>query len=86
MTDSGGVQEEACILKIPCVTLRNSTERPETIKIKSNIISGYKEKVILANIKKMLSRKNIWRNPFGDGNSSYKILSILKKELKNKKK
>ena len=86
LTDSGGVQEEACILKIPCVTLRNSTERPETIKIKSNIISGYEEKVILTNIKKMLSRKNIWRNPFGDGNSSHKILSILKKELKNKKK
>ena len=34
MTDSGGIQEEACILNKPCVTIRKNTERPETIKIK----------------------------------------------------
>jgi UDP-N-acetylglucosamine 2-epimerase (non-hydrolysing) len=86
LTDSGGVQEEACILKVPCVTLRNSTERPETVQIKSNIVSGYKEKIILENVKKMLFKKISWNNPFGDGNISHKILRVLKKELKNKKK
>ena len=85
LTDSGGVQEEACILKVPCVTLRNSTERPETVQIKSNIVSGYKEKIILKNVKKMLFKKISWNNPFGDGNISHKILRVLKKELKNKK-
>jgi len=79
LTDSGGIQEEACILKVPCVTLRNSTERPETVRVKSNIVSGYKEKNILENVNKMIKRKNSWRNPFGNGDSSNKIIKYLKK-------
>ena len=86
LTDSGGIQEEACILKVPCVTLRNSTERTETVKIKSNIVSGYKEKNILRNVSKMIKRKNSWGNPFGKGDSSNKIIKFLKKITpKNKK-
>ena len=85
LTDSGGVQEEACILKVPCVTLRNSTERPETVKIKSNIVSGYKEKKILENINKMIKRKNSWGNPFGNGDASSKIIKYLKNIIKKNK-
>ncbi len=82
-TDSGGVQEESCILRVPCVTLRNNSERPETIFAKSNILAGTNSKKILIATDKMLSQPTKWANPFGDGNSSKKILKIILKYVKN---
>lgn len=77
MTDSGGVQEETCILKVPCVTLRNSTERPETVAVGSNIIAGRKSEDILRASTRMLKSKRNWTNPFGDGKAAQRILSVL---------
>jgi UDP-N-acetylglucosamine 2-epimerase len=59
--------------------------RPESIKLSSLFNLCNKEKIIIKNIKKMLSKKIFWNNPFEDGNISDKILRVLKKELKNKK-
>ena len=81
-TDSGGVQEETCIFKTPCITIRKNTERPETIKIKSNILTGYNLSKIDYSIDKMLKSKIKWKNPYGK-NVSDKILKILIRELKN---
>jgi len=78
LTDSGGVQEEACILKVPCVTLRDNTERPETIEVKSNILAGTNPENILKNVKEMIDKPNDWANPFGDGKSGKRIIEILK--------
>lgn len=81
LTDSGGVQEEACILKVPCVTLRENTERPETVAAGANIVAGIDPKRIVRASLKMYAIKRDWKNPFGDGKASNKILDILLKEL-----
>jgi len=79
LTDSGGVQEETCILKVPCVTLRDNTERPETLKVKSNILADSNSQKIVKSVEKMLNSKREWKNPFGDGKSGRKILNIIQK-------
>ncbi|WP_203219051.1 non-hydrolyzing UDP-N-acetylglucosamine 2-epimerase [Geoglobus acetivorans] len=77
LTDSGGVQEETCILGVPCVTLRDNTERPETLEVGSNILAGTIPERILKSVKIMLSRRGSWRNPFGDGRAGERIVNIL---------
>ena len=77
LTDSGGVQEETCILRVPCVTLRNNTERPETIEVGSNILVGTNPSKILNGVSMMLKQSRNWVNPFGDGKAAEKIVSAL---------
>ncbi len=77
LTDSGGVQEEACILNVPCVTLRDNTERPETIEVGANILAGASPDKIIKYAKLMLNRENDWRNPFGDGKAAERIVDII---------
>ncbi len=57
LTDSGGVQEEACILGVPCVTMRDNTERPETVEVGANILAGASPDRIVECAQVMLSRK-----------------------------
>lgn len=77
LTDSGGVQEEACILGVPCVTLRDSTERPETVDAGANTLAGVEPDAIERATEKMLGASRDWKNPFGDGKASEKILRIV---------
>jgi len=78
LTDSGGVQEESCILGVPCVTLRDSTERPETFAVGSNTLSGGNVEKILQSAKLMVSKEGSWVNPFGDGKAGKRIIEILR--------
>ena len=57
LTDSGGLQEEAITLGIPCVTIRNNTERPETISCGGNILTGAHRNEIY------WTAKRIWEDP-----------------------
>ena len=82
LTDSGGVQEETCILKIPCVTLRDNTERQETLKVGSNILVGANPEKILDGTQIMLKKERNWHNPFGDGNAGKKIIELIKGDKK----
>ncbi|MCX5783462.1 MAG: UDP-N-acetylglucosamine 2-epimerase (non-hydrolyzing) [Elusimicrobia bacterium] len=79
LTDSGTVQEESCIFHVPAVTVRDSTERPETVWCKSNIVSGLNPKKILSCADIMLRRKTNWRLPkgYGDTNVSGKVIKFM---------
>jgi UDP-N-acetylglucosamine 2-epimerase (non-hydrolysing) len=81
LTDSGGVQEETCILNVPCVTLRDNTERPETLEVGSNVLAGSKPTQILRKVDYMLNKDNIWENPFGDGNAGMRIIQKLRENF-----
>jgi UDP-N-acetylglucosamine 2-epimerase (non-hydrolysing) len=63
LSDSGTVQEEACIMGVPNVTLRDVTERPETIECGSNILSGGDPANVARALKLALDRQGKWRPP-----------------------
>ncbi len=77
LTDSGGVQEEACILGVPCVTLRDNTERPETLDVGANVLAGVSSERIMSGARRMLEAESGWMNPFGDGRAGMKIVQYL---------
>ncbi|OIJ18543.1 UDP-N-acetylglucosamine 2-epimerase [Anaerobacillus alkalidiazotrophicus] len=79
LTDSGTVQEECCIFHVPTVTIRNTTERPETIECGSNMLSGLDAKKILNSVLVMVSQPKTWVCPDGylDPNVSHKVVKFL---------
>ena len=83
LTDSGGIQEEAVILSKPCLTLRDNTERPESVEAGGNILTGLNKDKILENTSKILEDKTFRRemenavNPFGEQGSGRRISNIL---------
>lgn len=83
LTDSGGVQEEACILGVPCVTLRENTERPETLDVGANRLAGVDPDAIVTAASEMLESDPTWNNPFGDGTAAEDILDISSGEISN---
>ena len=78
LTDSGTVQEECCIFSVPVVTLRDTTERPETVEAGSNFISGCEPEAILRGIE-VVTNGGEWVPPeeYMVGNVSDKIARIV---------
>ncbi|MDP3784924.1 MAG: UDP-N-acetylglucosamine 2-epimerase (non-hydrolyzing) [bacterium] len=80
LSDSGGIQEEASIMQVPLVSLRENTERQETLALGSNVLAGFEPETILEKAKIMAERRRNWRHPYGE-NVAEKMLNILEKKL-----
>jgi len=83
LTDSGGIQEETTVLKIPCLTLRENTERPITIEIGSNQVVGTNPNKIVEAYKRVTNGDgpNFQIPPLWDGKAAQRIVDILLKQL-----
>jgi UDP-N-acetylglucosamine 2-epimerase (non-hydrolysing) len=83
LTDSGGLQEETTALGVPCVTIRENTERPVTVDEGSNVLAGTDPAKIVGETRKVLrgagkqgQRPHLW-----DGKAAERIVAILTREL-----
>jgi len=77
LSDSGGIQEEASILGIPCVTLRETTERQITLLRNVNIMAGYNQNKIIRAVEKFQNKKIKKIKDFGTGHVTNKIYKKL---------
>jgi len=86
ITDSGTVQEEMCLFNKPTVTIRDTTERPETVWCGSNIVSGLEKEQILLCYERMKQTETSWEIPMGynKDNVSDTVINIVcsNKEVK----
>jgi UDP-N-acetylglucosamine 2-epimerase (non-hydrolysing) len=81
LTDSGGIQEETTFLGIPCLTLRNNTERPSTVELGTNQIVGLDREAILSSLCRIIGndRRPASIPPLWDGRAAERIVAVLAK-------
>jgi len=87
LSDSGGIQEETTVLGIPCLTLRNNTERPVTVDLGTNVVVGTDTELIVNESFKILTghAKKGKIPPLWDGNAAQRIVDILESDFAAKK-
>ena len=89
ITDSGTLNEEACVLNIPCINMRKATERPQVYDVKSCVKfdsdqpEKYPPEIIFKKLEKISRTK--WKNPFGDGKSSERIANDIVARVRENK-
>ncbi|HEY5573046.1 MAG TPA: UDP-N-acetylglucosamine 2-epimerase, partial [Anaerolineales bacterium] len=79
LTDSGGIQEETTILGVPCMTLRENTERPATIAQGTNVLVGSNPEIIIREFNQVCANgRGAQRSPrYWDGKAAKRIIQIL---------
>jgi UDP-N-acetylglucosamine 2-epimerase (non-hydrolysing) len=89
LTDSGTLNEEACVLNIPCINMRKSTERPQVYDVKASVKfdpdkpESYTPEIIYKKLEKISNSP--WKHNLGDGKSSERIANDIIKRIKQNK-
>jgi len=87
LTDSGGLQEEAQILRIPCILMRNLTEWIETVRSGATVLTGFDEEKMLHYLNDVKNKGEFYRrvkmskNLLGDGRATKRIVDVLEEKL-----
>lgn len=83
ITDSGGIQEETTVLGVPCLTVRNNTERPITVELGTNVLVGTEKSTIISEAKNVLSETATEHRipPLWDGQTAGRIADVLEKHF-----
>jgi UDP-N-acetylglucosamine 2-epimerase (non-hydrolysing) len=82
LTDSGGIQEETTILGVPCVTIRENTERPITVTQGTNVLAGVKTQSIIAHAEQQLRKRPRPVKPkYWDGKAGARIVKVLSERV-----
>lgn len=85
ITDSGGIQEETTCLGVPCVTVRENTERPVTVEQGTNVLAGTTKERIRETIRQQRQRKGSTATPENwDGHAAKRIVEVLIREYTDK--
>lgn len=84
ITDSGGITEETSVMGVPCITLRDNTERPETITLGTNTLIGTNPKAIKPALDKLFAGQ--WKKggdiPLWDGRAAERIVEVIDRRLR----
>ncbi len=83
ITDSGGIQEESTYLQIPCITMRDNTERPITVDVGSNVLAGTDPDVVRRAVDQIVSEREVRGKvpELWDGHAAIRIVEIMESEL-----
>jgi UDP-N-acetylglucosamine 2-epimerase (non-hydrolysing) len=83
LTDSGGLQEETTALGVPCITVRDNTERPITVEEGTNVVAGTDPEKVRLEVEKILAghSKQGRRPALWDGRAAERIVGVLAREL-----
>ncbi len=83
ITDSGGIQEETTFLGVPCVTVRNNTERPSTVDVGTNILAGTNLANVSMIVQEILkgNKKQGRLSELWDGHAAERVVAILSKQI-----
>lgn len=84
ITDSGGITEEATVMGVPCLTLRDTTERPETVTMGTNVLVGTDPAALAPHMERLMAGQ--WKKgeipPRWDGNAAQRIVAELDKVVR----